>query len=1143
MTDNAAPQSDARPPGRSFAWLNATQFLGALNDNVFKLLLVYFVIDLRGGDFADTAVAIGGGVFVLPFLLFSAAAGVLADRLSKRTVIVSAKFAELAAMLLGCAAFLFASEIGLYAVLFLMAAQSAFFGPSKYGIVPELVGRERLSQANGYLQAFTYLAIILGTALAPFLSRMTGGNYTHAGVVCVALAGVGILAGLPIRRTPSAGSGKRLSWFFLREIWQTMYRVRRDRYLVMAVWASAYFSMIGAFAQLNLIPYAIQSLGLDKEAGSYLFLMAAVGIGLGALLAGRLSGRNVELGIVPLGAFGLAVSALALGWLPFGLGGARAAAFGMGFSAGLFVVPVEAWIQFRAPPAQRGSVLAASSFLSWVGVALAAALIFLLGSALELDARVGFAVIGIMTLVLTAGTLFLLPDFLLRFFVVMLTRLCYRVRTVGIANVPLEGPALLVCNHVSWVDAVLLMATQQRRIRFLAGRHACNTWWARPGMRLLGVIPISAEDSPKRLVKSLRAAREALDQGYLVCIFAEGALTRTGMPKAFRAGFEHIVKGTPYPIIPVYLGGAWGSIFSYFHGRPMSHLPASVPYPVTVLFGEPLPSTASTAEVRESVLELSAAYFDERKRGRRSLVESFIRCARRNWSRRAVQDTTGRKLTFGRTLCASLALAEQLREPAGGQPHVGILLPPSVGAVLANLAVLMLRKVPVNLNYTASGAARASALRQCDITCVITARAFLKRLGGDAAPPGCVCLEDILPAIGSEAKRRAWLRARFMPARLLGGSPFFSADDVAAIIFSSGSSGAPKGVMLSHHNILSNVEASRMVFHPAPNDCVCGTLPFFHSFGLTGTFWLPLLSGFRAVYHANPLEAARVAETVRTHRATVLFTTPTFLAAYTRRAAPEDFRTLRLVVAGAEKLRERAAQAFRDRFGVRPIEGYGATELSPVATLNLPDVEVDGVRQVGTKPGTVGHPLPGVVVRVVDPDTGQALPTGQPGRLLVKGPNVMLGYLNRPEKTREVLRDGWYDTGDVAAMDRDGFVRITGRLSRLSKIGGEMVPHGAVEDALLEGLAQPERTLAVTGVADPERGERLVVLYTEAAGSVEELRRLAASAELPNLWKPRADAFVEVDELPLLGSGKLDLVRLRELAQRVLAPGEEGAAT
>jgi acyl-[acyl-carrier-protein]-phospholipid O-acyltransferase/long-chain-fatty-acid--[acyl-carrier-protein] ligase len=348
--------------------------------------------------------------------------------------------------------------------------------------------------------------------------------------------------------------------------------------------------------------------------------------------------------------------------------------------------------------------------------------------------------------------------------------------------------------------------------------------------------------------------------------------------------------------------------------------------------------------------------------------------------------------------------------------------------------------------------------------------------------------------------------------------------------FSSGSTGEPKGVMLSHYNIGSNVEQLTQCFALGRTDRILGVLPFFHSFGFTGTMALPLIAGAGAVYHSNPLDSRAIGELVSQHAVTFLLSTPTFLQAYTRRCSPEQFGSIRLVMVGAEKMQERTAVAFQDKFGIRPLEAYGCTECSPAVTVNTNDFRAAGFRQTGSKRGKIGHALPGVSVRIVDPDSFQPVPVGQPGLLLVRGPNVMKGYLGRPAETAKVLRDGWYVTGDIAAIDEDGFVEITDRLSRFSKIGGEMVPHIKVEEKLHELAESVEQVFAVTSGPDEKKGERLLVLHTLPDDLLLRCLARLGEIDLPNLWIPRASAFFKVDALPVLGTGKLDLRKIRQLA-------------
>jgi len=1114
----------------SFRRLNLTQFLGALNDNLLKLLIIFFLIAQNGPQQATAVSAKCGAVFVIPFLLFSPLAGMLADRLSKQRIIRAMKGLELVIALLGIAAFSSASATGLYAVLFLMAAQSALFGPAKYGIIPELVERRQLSRANSLIESCTYLAIIFGSALAPLLAQASSSHYQRAGLACVAIALFGILSSWRIEKTAPAAIVSNHSAGFLKETWGTIGDLRRDRDLLLAILGSAYFLFLGAFAQINLIPFGMQVHRLTQEQSGYLFLVAALGIGLGSLLAGKLSGRNVEFGVVPLGAFGLAVTSCGLYLLPVGLIGHLILIALLGGSAGLFIVPLQAFVQLRAPREKLGRILAVSGVLSWCGVLFAAGLAFLLGGPLGCSAAQSFFILGLLTFGLTLLTLFILPDFLLRFLALLMMKLAYRLRIHGLENIPAEGPALLVPNHVSWIDALLLIATQQRRIRFVMHRDIFHIRPLRPLFKLMGGIPVSSTDSRRQKLEFIKSARQALDDGYLVCIFAEGMITRNGTLNPFRSGLEAISKGFDYPIIPIFIGGAWGSIFSYAHGKPLSKLPTSFPYPIAIHFGSPLKSGSSASEVQQAVTELSYEYFESRKQQRSSLVEMFISTARRNWTRKAICDSSGKQLSYGRTLTAALALAEQLKSATADQQQIGLLLPPSVGGALANLAVPLLGKIPVNLNYTAAPETVASAINQCEIKTLITSKRFLQRFPQLPLPEQVICLEDLLPQISTSARLRNLFKARLLPTRLLLNTPLQRGAELATIIFSSGSTGEPKGVMLSQHNIISNIEATRMVSTISPKDDVCSALPFFHALGFTATLWLPLLSGFSVSYHFNPMDAGIIVQMVREQASTLLLTTPTFLGCYLRKAEREDFSSLRLVVTGAEKLKPQLAEAFAEKFGIRPLEGYGATELAPLISLNLPDLQLSDVTQIGNRPGSVGRPVPGVLLRVIDPETHQPLTAGESGLILVKGPNLMTGYLNRPDKTAAAIVDGWYHTGDIGRIDRDGFLHITDRLARFSKIGGEMVPHIKVEEIFYQELQLEGNALAVTSIPDPRKGEKLVVVFTEEAGMKEQLLKICKKSGLPNLWRPHPDNFVKVPALPLLGTGKLDLCGLRKLA-------------
>jgi acyl-[acyl-carrier-protein]-phospholipid O-acyltransferase/long-chain-fatty-acid--[acyl-carrier-protein] ligase len=500
----------------------------------------------------------------------------------------------------------------------------------------------------------------------------------------------------------------------------------------------------------------------------------------------------------------------------------------------------------------------------------------------------------------------------------------------------------------------------------------------------------------------------------------------------------------------------------------------------------------------------------------------------------------GRELSYAKAYVGMSCLAQLLRPVLGDERMVAVWLPPSLGGALANVALAVLGKTSVNLNYTSPPEAILSALRQCGCGHVLTARKFTARMPLDAGPGvELVYLDELTPRVTAWVKLRALLAVVLLPGWVLerwvwrlGGH---TVDDLATVIFSSGSTGDPKGVMLTHGNIAANVESMVQVTSLRPDDRILGVLPFFHSFGYTVCLWAPLCVGASAVYHADPRQAREIGELCRKHACTVYLSTATFLRFCLKKCEAGDFRTVRFLVCGAEKLPPSLAQEFAQKFGVLPLEGYGCTELSPACNANMPDQEYGGFVQVRNRTGTVGPPLPGCAARVVHPDTYEPLPGGEEGLLLVTGANVMKGYLGRPGLTADVVRDGWYVTGDMARVDEDGFVTLTGRLSRFAKVGGEMVPLERIEEELHEVLGTGERVCAVTCVPDAARGERVVVLYV--GGQLSELglgvrpwwQRLSGRG-LPNLWVPSERDFIDVPELPLLGSGKLNLQGVKDMA-------------
>ncbi len=719
----------------------------------------------------------------------------------------------------------------------------------------------------------------------------------------------------------------------------------------------------------------------------------------------------------------------------------------------------------------------------------------------------------------------------------LIAGLIYRVCPFGLEHLPKTGGALICPNHITWVDAVVLQLASPRPIRFLVFEGIYKIPWLNPIFRLVGAIPIH----PRKARSAIEGAAEGARRGELVCIFPEGELTRTGVLLRLKRGFEIIAREAGVPVIPVFLDQLWGSIFSFEKKRYFTKWPKRIPYRVTVAFGEPiLPKEATTALLRERLLDLGEFCFQRRPILQRHLAPSCVYGLKKGFDKTALIDgMDGSILTRGKLLAAAIALSRHLKKNHK-EKRLGIVLPPGKGAFVANLAVLFAGKIPVNLNFTAGTQAISSSIRRGGVQTVLTAKAFVAKLPNFPWPGEVVHIDKLLPKLKTDIVR--WfLVARLMPSPLLCGLLGLQkrgGREEAVLLFTSGSSGEPKGVVLSHKNVLGNVAQFGQMLDLDSSDILLASLPLFHSFGCTVCLWYPIIEGLRVVTFPNPLDVSKNAELIEKHKVTLLLATPGFLRGYLKRAKPEQLRTLKLTITGAEKLPRELATEFENKFGKTIHEGYGLTETSPVASVNLPDPlrhsPEDSVQEAN-RPGSVGRILPGMTARIKDPETGRALSLHETGLLFLKGPNIFEEYLDDPARTAEVLdNEGWFMTGDLARFDEDGFLFIEGRLSRFSKIAGEMVPHETVEAAIVKAFGNHNdetRSFAIVSVPEETKGEALVLLTTLEVDR-ETLRIKLSEAGLPNLWIPRL--IKKIDRIPLLGSGKLDLSACKREAENAL---------
>jgi acyl-[acyl-carrier-protein]-phospholipid O-acyltransferase/long-chain-fatty-acid--[acyl-carrier-protein] ligase len=725
--------------------------------------------------------------------------------------------------------------------------------------------------------------------------------------------------------------------------------------------------------------------------------------------------------------------------------------------------------------------------------------------------------------------------FLVEAIAILIARVLYRVRTSGTENFPRTGGVLLIANHISYADPVIMQLSCPRPIRFVAFKGLRRNWFFNLCFELSGCIPVSSLQP----MEAFRATVKALKNGEVVCIFPEGNISRTGQLMEIKKGFELMARQANVPVIAASMDGLWGSIFSFAGNKYLWKSPRLMPTPVFVAFGQATPPERATlAWARRELLDLGRVAFDERPILKRHLGRECVRTLTKHPRRLMLVDRTSgrREITCAQLYAAAAVLARHLRQTVT-ERRVGVVLPPGAGAFMANLALMCAGKVPVNFNFTAGRAALETSMKIAGVATVISAEAVRAKLPNFPWPERTLDLRKEIDAAGGKRAMLPWLIAAWLLpnqwcAGLLG-LPKVGDRGEAGLLFTSGSSGEPKGVALTHRNVLANC-AQISSLSILPETCsMLGCLPVFHSFGFTVTLWYPMLRGCRVISVPSPLETRKIIDAIREESATVLIGAPTFVRPILKKAQSWELRTLDLVVTGAEKLPDDLYRGFLENFHIEILQGYGLTETSPAANLNQPHPPVvasTNEPQIGKRLGSVGRMMPGMTARILHPETGEEQSLHDSGLVAFRGANVFEGYLNDAEKTRGAFREGWFLTGDIGRFDHDGFLFIEGRLSRFSKIGGEMVPHGTVEQKLVEAFGwdqADELSLVIVGVPDATKGEALVLLTTRKVTS-DEVRTKLLEFGVPNLWVPKIVRRVE--KIPILGTGKTDLKRCRELA-------------
>lgn len=1143
-------------PRVSLAVLMGAQAQVTFSDCAAKLMLISLaqqLVHARGGDPTGT-VALITALLAMPYILFGPVCGWLSDRFSKRSVFNAALVLQLAVVAVLAVAMRLESFPLALVCFFLLSVQTAILAPAKRGIILEYVGGPRLSRYVGYMEMFTISAILIGSFAGAWLfSFWLGRGATPWGAgynVTLVLGGLSAAALLAFQlaQKTKAQSDEPFSpvlfarhWGMVRELWS-------DSRLWRATMGLCFFYGVGTYVS-QLIPqvaFELEGGGIRTgETQGKMLLMVGIGTILGNLFAGLFSRRGVELGLAPLGGGLLAIALFLLGWVDPASRGFGELLVLAGFSTGLFLVPLYAFIQQEAGDHRRGRILAGVSLLdSLAGFAMAGVFGFVAAKgSLGWSTPAQFFFLTALTVAMVAYGVHHLPHQTMCTVMRLFGRIFYQVRTGGLERLP-SGGALVLCNHLSYVDAVVLQVASPRPLRFVAFGGAARTGYMRFLLRALGVIPVS-RDKP---LKGIRVAVDALKRGELVCVFPEGAISRTGQLMRLRRGFESMARQARVPVVPAVIDGLWGSVFSFAGNRYLWKSPRLMPTHVFVQFGAPIAyAKADHDAVRRALLDLGEQAFQERPMLKRHLGREVVRSLAKRPRHVELVDRTAarREIKAGQLLAVAAVLSRRIRATIPDK-RVGIVLPPGAGAHIVNLAVACAGKVPVNLNFTAGKAAVEASLRLGEIRTIITADAMKAKVPHFPFPEDTRDLTAEIAAAGGKKAMLPWLLAAYLVpnqwfADLLG-LPREGDREEAALLFTSGSSGEPKGVVLTHRNILANCAQISSLSILPDTAVMLACLPVFHSFGFTVTLWYPMLRGCQVVTQPSPLETRKIVESIHQEKATVMIGAPTFIRPFLKKATREELQSLNLVVTGAEKLPLDLYEAFLSQFGIEILQGYGLTETTPAANINQhnpPVTTAAAEEQHGKRTGAVGRLMPGMSARIVDPDTGEELPPSSTGMLWLRGANVFPGYLKDPEKTAAAIKDDWFVTGDLGRFDEDGFLYIEGRLSRFSKIGGEMVPHGTIEQRIVELFEWEQNdgpVAAVVGVPDVSKGEALVLLTTKDV-ALDQLRAKLLEGGLPNLWIPRI--VRKVDKIPMLGTGKTDLKGCRNLALELTQDGGE----
>ena len=1107
---------------RRFAPLFWCQFFAAFGDNFLKTALVFVILYEVAGANSAALITLAGATLIAPFFLLSGLGGELADRYDKAFVAQRVKLVEIGAAVVAVAGFAFHSLILLFAAVLMFGTLASLFGPIKYGILPDLLPRRELPSGNALIEGGTFLAILLGTIVAGIAANGKS-SPIHFAWLMILSALASWLSSLLIPKSGEGAPDLAINRNVLASTVSLIKQIRADPRLWWGGIVASWFWLVGALVLSLLPPLVSFTIGGSEPVVTLFLTIFSIAVAVGSGLAAWLAAGRIVLLPTLIAAVLLGLFSLDLGWTasaivpaakPLSIGAFFASRYsihvaidlaGLAVAGGLFIVPVFTAVQVWAGADRRARVVAAVNVLNAAFMVVGAILLAVLQK-LGYGTPLLFALIGVANLVVAVLIGLTMPASWMHDFLSIVFRAFFRLEVKGIENVDKAGHnAIIALNHVSFLDPPLAMSILPKRPVFAIDVSISKRWWIRP---FLGFVRTMALDPLKPF--SLRSIINAVRDGDMLVIFPEGRITVTGSLMKVYDGAALIADKSDAMVVPVRIEGPETTIFSRLTStqvrrRWFPKITVTILEPVRLKIDPQFKGRKRRQAAGAALYTVMSELIFRTTRTDRTVIEALIDAAKihgPSWL--AVEDPVRGRLTYRRLLQAIAILGRKLMPLALEGHALGVMLPTSNAAVVTLFGVMSAGRVPAMINFTAGAANVLAACRAAQLDTILTSREFVEKgrlenlVTQLQTQVRIVYLEDIRETIGVADKLRAlfgWKKP------LVERKP----DDWAVILFTSGSEGLPKGVVLSHRNMLANVAQAAARIDFGREDRLFNVLPVFHSFGLTAGTVLPLVSGVPTYLYPSPLHYRTVPELVYGICATALFGTDTFLNGYARVANPYDFRSLRYVLAGAEPVKEATRQLYLEKFGLRILEGYGVTECSPVMALNTP---------MFNKFGTVGRILPGMEVKL---EKVEGVEEG--GRICVKGPNVMLGYL-RAEKpgVLEAPSEGWHDTGDIVTIDEQGFIAIKGRAKRFAKVGGEMISLAAVE--MLAAELWPNNVTAVSAIPDPRKGERLIMVTDKHGATRGEFMAYARSEHASELMLPAE--VVVLDKLPMLGSGKVD---------------------